>query len=220
VVPGAAPASNHSPAGHKAQRAAPVVLAFYVANGPNGPCMALGPANPTPNATVAQWLAGVHYPNCPQAPVGAPRAIDPVTLAVQFWRTIPLPVPKPAIPPGYAVTGKPAYLVTHGTVSPAPYVDNTPLGQLTIQAQGEYFVNWGDANPPSWSGPFAAEGQPWPHGQIAHTFDYVGTYTVTVEEQWSAVWHLAGATGHLTGLHTTATIPNFQVQQLQAVITN
>jgi hypothetical protein len=143
-----------------------------------------------------------------------------VTLAIEFWKTIPLPVPRPTIPPGYAVTGKPAYLVTHGTVSPPEFVDDTPLGQLTVQAQGEYFVQWGDPQPPRWSGPYGSEGQPWPNGQIAHTYDYVGTYTVTVEEQWTAVWHLAGATGNLTGLHTVATIPNFQVQQLQAVITN
>ena len=183
--------------------------------------MALGPANGTPNATVTQWLGTVHFPNCPAPAPGVRQpAIDPGTLAVRFWRTIPLPVPRPTIPPGYAVTGKTAYLVTNGTTAPSVYRDNTPLGQLTIQATGTYVVDWGDGTQPVWTGPYAAEGQSWPSGHITHTFDIAGTYTVAVQEDWTATWHLAGATGTLNGLHTTATIPNFAVRQLQAVITN
>ena len=182
--------------------------------------MALGPANPTPNITIVNWLATVHYPPCPAVKGNAPPPLDPVTLAVQFWKTIPLPVPKPAIPPGYAITGKTSYLVTHGTTAPATYTYQTPLGPLTINATGTYDVNWGDVYQPGWQGPYAAEGQPWPNGQITHTYDYVGTYTVTVREQWTATWKLAGATGTLTGLQTTATVPNFRAVQYQAVITN
>lgn len=155
-----------------------------------------------------------------QATAANPPAPNPAAYAVEFWRTIPLPVPKPEVPPGYAVTGKPSYLVTHGTVSPPQFSDNTPLGRLTIDATGQYRVDWGDSTPPDWAGPYQAEGQPWPNGQITHTYDYTGTYTIEVEEDWTAVWHLAGATGTLTGLRTTAAIPDFRVEQLQAVITN
>jgi hypothetical protein len=197
-----------------------VVLAYYVANGPNGACMALGPARATSNMTVANWLATVNYPPCPAVKGPAPPPLDPVTLAVQFWKTIPLPVPKPAIPPGYAITGKTAYLVTHGTTNPPTYSFNTPLGQLTVKAAGSYAVNWGDAYQPGWQGPYTSEGQPYPNGQITHTYDYTGTYTVTVREQWTATWTLAGAAGTLAGLQTTATVPNFQAVQYQAVITN
>jgi hypothetical protein len=189
--------------------------------------MALGPADPVPNATVSAWLATVHYPNCPPPPPAAPGhpapalpVLDPVTLAVQFWHTIPLPVPKPTIPPGYAVTGKDAYLVTNGTTRPAPYVDNTPLGQLTVTATGQYLVNWGDIHQPGWAGPYSSEGEPWPNGVITHVYDFAGTVDVTVEEEWTAVWRLAGASGTLNGLHTAATIPGFRVEQLQAVLTN
>ena len=221
VTTPAAQAQQPAPPTHHSTSPTTIVLAYYVANGPNGPCMALGPANPTPNATVTQWLATVHFPNCPAARPGANLpVIDPATLAVQFWRTIPLPVPRPTIPPGYAVTGKTAYLVTNGTTDPPVYVDNTPLGQLTVQATGKYLVDWGDGTQPTWTGPYAGEGRPWPNGQITHTYDFAGSYTVTVEEEWTAVWHLAGANGTLTGLHTTAPIPNFAVEQLQAVITN
>ncbi|HET9076526.1 MAG TPA: hypothetical protein VFN68_06315 [Acidimicrobiales bacterium] len=203
-----------------------IPLALYVANGPNGPCMALGPANPTPNATVSAWLAAVRYPNCPANPPVAGRpapalpALDPVTIAVQFWHTIPLPVPRPTIPPGYAITGKDAYLVTKGTTDPPPYIDDTPLGPLTVTATGRYLVNWGDVHQPGWAGPYASEGQPWPNGRITHVYDYASTVTVTVQEEWTAVWHLAGASGTLGGLRTTATIPSFRVEQLQAVLTN
>ena len=196
-----------------------IVLAPYVANGPNGLCMALGPANPMPNPTITQWLRTVNFPLCP-ATKRNPPPLDPVTLATQFGKTIPLPVPKPTVPPGYAITGKTSYLVTHGTTKPAMYTFNTPLGQLTVSATGTYLVNWGDQYQPGWQGPYTTEGQPYPNGHIAHTYDYVGTYTITVREQWTATWRLAGATGTLTGLQTTATIPNFRVEQLQAVITN
>lgn len=170
--------------------------------------------------------ASVNAPLCtlPTTPAAPARpanpAPGPAAYAVRFWRTIPLPVPKPAIPPGYAITGKTAYLVTHGTTSPPEYVDNTPLGQLTIRVSGAYVVDWGDANSPYWDGPYAFEGQPWPDGRITHTFEVAGTYTVTVEEDWTAVWQLAGVTGTLGGLRTTATIPGFQARQYQAVITN
>ena len=190
----------------------PAQLAFYTN------CLQdLTGAAAAANAPLCIMPTGPAPPAAPHTP--APAA-SPVAYAVQFWRTIPLPVPKPEIPPGYAITGKTSYLVTHGTTSPPAYVDQTPLGQLTISAGGQYLVDWGDSSPPVWDGPYATEGQPWPDGRITHTYDVVGSYTVTVEEEWTAVWHLAGVTGTLTGLRTTATIPDFRVEQLQAVITN
>src|SRR5579884_2161636 len=47
----------------------PVALALYVANGPNGPCMALGQALPVTVVT-QEWLNTVKYPSCPQPPNG------------------------------------------------------------------------------------------------------------------------------------------------------
>jgi hypothetical protein len=169
---------------------------------PNPSCPAPSPAAPAPSA-------GVPPPN-------------PEALAVNFWRIIPLPVARPSIPPGYAITGKVAYLVTGGTTTPAPFVENTPIGALTIRAEGQYLVDWGDqeGSADTWSGPYATDGQPWPNGQITHVYDIAGTYTVTVREEWSAVWHLAGASGTLNGLATTADIPAFRAEQLQAVVIN
>jgi hypothetical protein len=201
-------------------RQAPPPLAPYVANGPAGPCIALGPANPV-NATIASWAAAQHLPPCPATGAGPPLPpINPATLAVRFWQTIPLPVPKPAIPPGYAITGKAAYLVTNGTLAPAPYQQPTPLGPLTITARGSYLIDWGDGTLPTWTGPYRQEGRAYPNGTIFHTYDNTGTLTVTVREVWTAAWALGPATGALNTLQTTATIAAFPVDQLQAVITS
>jgi hypothetical protein len=195
-----------------------------VANGPAGPCIALGPASAA-NATVFLWMAAQHLPACPTpaGPNGAGRPyppLDPATLAGQFWRTVPLPVPHPSIPPGYAITGKLAYLVTGGTVAPARFQEGTPLGPLVITARGSYLVDWGDGTLPTWTGPYREEGGPYPDGRIFHTYDSTGTVTVTVRESWTATWTLGPAHGVLGALQTAATVAGFPVQQLQAVITN
>ena len=185
--------------------------------------MALGPAGPTPNLAVLTWIATLHLPVC-TAPAGrpapAPPPIDPGALAVQFWRTIPLPVPRPSIPPGYAITGKPAYLVTGGVVRPNVYIDTTPLGPLVVHATGTYFVDWGDGTSPAWSGPYQSEGLRDPDGNIAHTYDNVDTVTVTLRERWTATWSLGPEAGTLGALATVATIADFPICQLQAIITN
>jgi hypothetical protein len=160
----------------------------------------------------------VAYSACPPTPPGvAAPAVDPATLAEEFWQTIPLPVPKPAIPPGYAITGKPAYLVTDGTVSPASFVEPTPLGLLTVTAHGTYTVDWGDD---SSGGPYTSESTGYPTGQIVHTYDRTGTVDVALHEAWTATWTLGAAAGTLGQLATQATIPGFAVRQIQAVIEN
>jgi hypothetical protein len=156
------------------------------------------------------------YGLCPNTALPTAVALNPAVLAQQFWQTIPLPVPRPSVPPGYAVTGRPAYLVTGGTVAPAAYTEATPLGRLSVTATGSYQVSWGDG---ATGGPYAYEGEPYPDGSITHTYDNVGTVTVTVVEDWTATWSLGGATGTLRQLQTRATIPGFAVRQIQAVLT-
>jgi hypothetical protein len=113
----------------------------------------------------------------------------------------------------------PAYLVTNGTLAPPPYQRQTPLGPLDITARGSYLVDWGDATGPTWAGPYWQEGRPFPNGNIAHTYDNVKTVTVTVQEVWTATWRLGSATGQLTALSTTATIPDFTIKQIQSILT-
>ncbi len=109
--------------------------------------------------------------------------------------------------------------MTHGDLDPAPYRQATPLGPLTVTARGQYLIDWGDGTAPTWCGPYGEEGHPYPDGNIAHTYDVTGRYTVMLVETWTASWRLGGANGFLTGLRTEAIIPGFRVGQLQAVIT-
>ena len=182
-----------------------------------------GPRRPHPQPGRPHLDCHLHLPVCTSPagrPAPAPPPIDPGALAVQFWRTIPLPVPRPSIPPGYAITGKPAYLVTGGVVRPNAYIDATPLGPLVVHATGTYFVDWGDGTSPAWSGPYQTEGLPYPDGNIAHTYDNVGTVAVTLRERWTATWSLGPEAGTLGGLATMATIAGFPIRQLQVIITN
>ena len=194
-------------------------LVLTVVQGANGPCI----ANTAQNLAVLAAYTLVHIAVCPQAPA-APNApvqvVDPTTIAVNFWKTIPLPVPAPSVPPGYALAGKVAYLVTGGTVDPAPFEDDTPLGLLTVKATGSYVVNWGDSAASIWSGPYTFEGLAYPDGKITHVYENSGTYTIGLRENWSAVWSLAGYSGTVTGLSTSATIKNFVVKQLQTILAN
>jgi hypothetical protein len=124
------------------------------------------------------------------------------------------------VPPGYAITGKPAYLVTGGTTDPRPFVRQTPLGSLIISAVGAYQVDWGDGTFPTWCGPYNSEGLPWPNGNIAHTFDDTGYFNITLAEYWTATWTLAGRSGNLSGLRTMASIPHYHVEQVEALNIN
>jgi hypothetical protein len=185
-------------------------------SGPNGSCVTPAPGSggyqPTPG--LAACPLDFSFSALPLP------ATNPATLAISFWRRIPLPVPRPQVPPGYAITGLPAYLVTNGILHPAPYAENTPLGPLTIVATGSYFVDWGDGTAPTWAGPYGQEGGPYPNGDIVHTYDNAGVVTVTLDENWSADWTIGPFHGVLPDLRTVATIRDFRVSQLQAVITN
>lgn len=194
-------------------------LVLTVVQGANGPCI----ANTAQDIAVLDAYTLVHIalcPSAPQAPAAPVQVVNPTTIAVNFWKTIPLPVPAPTVPPGYALAGRVAYLVTGGTTAPAPYEYNTPLGVLTVKATGQYLVNWGDSSVPAWSGPYPFEGLGYPTGRITHVYEDSGSYTIALREEWSATWSLAGSTGTVTGLVTSATIHNFVVKQLQTIFAN
>ncbi len=135
-------------------------------------------------------------------------------VARRYWEEIPLPVPRPRIAPGRAITGKLAYLETNGEIRYV-YTNNTVFGPLQIVATGSYTVAWGDGES---SGPHSYEGKPWPDGRITHVYQKVGAYDVVVTEAWTATWRLGGQTGVLRELRTTGRIDDFPVEQIQAVI--
>ena len=156
------------------------------------------------------------WPLCQGAPAG-PAAPAPAAIAAQFWNSQgenPLMKPAPRIRPGYAVTGKTAYLETGGTVAQA-FNDPTGAGPLQIQASGQFWVDWGDGTP--LAGPYDSTGAPYPDGTITHVWADTGSYVVTVYEKWTARWSLAGQTGTLGGLRTVGRIPAFPVKELVSV---
>jgi hypothetical protein len=167
-------------------------------------------------SAVAGPLPGLLLP-CPLQPGTRLLPVSPVLLAERFWYTARLPVPRPSSRPDYAVTGKPTYLQAGDTNTPPPWTRATPLGPLRITAVGTYTVDWGDATAPT--GPYTTPGGPFPTGLITHTYDSVGTVVITVREDWTATWTIGAAHGTLTDLHTTGTLPDFAVRQIQAVIT-
>lgn len=153
-------------------------------------------------------LAG--YPLCPDA---APPQQNPAVLAQAFWGEVLLPSPVPRIEPGWAMTGKLAYLETRAPMTQT-FTRDTPLGPLTITATGEFLVDWGDG---ARTGPHPYAGGPWPDGRITHGYTNAGTVDVVVTEQWRATWQLAGRTGALTALRTEGRIDALPVREVQAV---
>jgi hypothetical protein len=160
-------------------------------------------------------------PPCPAQPTAAAKGrvppVSPAQLAEKFWYTVHLPTPKPTSRPDYATTGKLTYLAAGDTNAPPPWTDPTPLGTLRITARATYTVDWGDSTP--LTGPYTTAGGPYPTGTITHTYDTTGTVTITVHEDWTATWTIGAIKGTLADLHTTGTLPNFPVRQIQAVIT-
>lgn len=160
------------------------------------------------------------YGNAPPCPAqgrsGAQQAQieTPAMTARRMWEEVALPIPKPHIQPGRAITGKLAYLETNGRTTHT-YSNSTVFGQLEIVATGSYTVDWGDGHK---TGPHRFEGGPWPDGPITHEYLDVGAYDIVVTENWSATWRLGGETGVLRTLQTTGRIDDFPVEQLQAVI--
>ena len=153
------------------------------------------------------------YPRCPAEP-GEEEVIDPRVIAMQGWEEVQLPKPEPYIAPGWAITGKYAYLETRGQLRHV-FTQGTPIGPLEITSTGRYFVDWGDGEK---TGPYSTEGGPWPDGTITHTYIHVGHYDVVVTEEWTATWRLGPASGNLSGQRTVGRIDDFRVEQIQVVV--
>lgn len=151
------------------------------------------------------------YPACP-GQVG--NQLEPRVIAASYWEAIPVPRPQPYIAPGWAITGKAAYLETNGELT-MTYSTDTPIGALVIEARARYYVDWGDGER---TGPYRFEGKPWPHGEIVHHYIWTGEKDIVVTARWDATWRLAGESGALRDRDVTSRIDDFPVRQIQAVI--
>ncbi|MEN3315695.1 MAG: hypothetical protein V7605_1929, partial [Acidimicrobiaceae bacterium] len=200
-----------------------VVYVDDVVDGPDGPCLRRraiplpddSPFTPGTDFGNETGPIGSNYPRCPSDPGGpGTPVIDARTVAMQGWEQVDLPKPQPYIAPGWAITGKPAYLETRGRLHQV-FTRSTPIGPLEIDSGATYSVDWGDGET---TGPYSVEGAPWPDGQITHTYINVGTYDVSVTETWGATWRLGPVSGQLGGQQTTGTLNDFRVEQIQAVV--
>lgn len=201
-------------------------------NGSGGSCITYLP-QPAGSAAAAAAVTGSYngvvsnlrmqsFANCQQAAsaggahtAAAPPPPPPSAVAATYWSAHGqelLAAPKPYIAPGYALTGLPGYLQTGAPVV-QQFTASTPIGGLSIAAHGTFVVDWGDGQ----SGTYTTPGGPYPTGTITHTWDNVGTYDVSVTEDWTAAWSLGGQRGTLGALYTRGSIPAFQAHQLESV---
>lgn len=151
--------------------------------------------------------------NLPGCPSVRPSA---TTLAWSFIKQATPPATEPHIAPGYAITGKRAFLETKGLPT-AQQTFDTILGPLKISFEAStYTVDWGDGSNID-TGPFPIPGAPYPNGKATHVYTHARTYDVTVKTNWVAHWSVANESGNLDGLSRTERIEDFEARQLQAV---
>jgi len=131
----------------------------------------------------------------------------PSTLAVQFWRSSTLPSPKPSLNPANPITGLDAYLSLQADLRPS-FTHPTPLGTLSISAVGTPTIRWGDGGVTR--GAPGDSGAPYPQGTLIHQYidRCVGVLGVSVA--WTASWSLAGDSGSLAGMTTSAEVAIFE----------
>ena len=220
-VPGAAAALVPGGGPDVGAQGAPPANPSAITLDPNtGQACRTAAAGPDPAAAAAAqgipaWhvlLAGI--PACSgQAAGPAPQQqLSPQQIAASFIDTLTPPDFSPTVAPGWAITGKTAYLETRAQTAQA-YAFDTPLGGLAVQAIGRSFtVDWGDGTVQTYDSP----GGPWPNGRVTHVYETEGSRTIRVTEHWSATWSLAGQSGTVDGLRSTGTIPGLPVRQLQA----
>lgn len=141
---------------------------------------------------------------------------SPTTVAWSFVKQASPPPSRPHITPGYAITGKKAFLQTDGPTTHTQTFD-TILGPLAITFEAAAFtVDWGDGSGID-TGPFDVPGLPYPDGRATHVYTHANAYDIVVRTTWTARWSVANESGTLEGLSRTERIDDFQARQLQAV---
>jgi hypothetical protein len=139
----------------------------------------------------------------------------PRTIAREVIESFLPPPPQPEIDPGFAITGKLAYLETKGNLRPPPETRATDLGPIRVTFTGTYAVDWGDGTPLE---RYQVEGRPWPAGTITHTYVDARIYDVVVAIEWRADWQIGPLQDRIIdGLRSESRLDDFEARQLQAV---
>jgi hypothetical protein len=156
-----------------------------------------------------------------ECPVEPGEEIPPVVLREAVQRTIrdDLPRPELEVPPGYALTGMPAYLVTNHQLEYGPVTHAVDLGvavlDVTVTGSGVTHVDWGDGTEATYHSP----GTPWPDGEIVHTYRDAQTVAITVTDTWQVTYRVPalGIEDSIEAPLPARTLESFEVQQIQAV---
>lgn len=151
---------------------------------------------------------------CSNSPTPAPTRPTPGVAAALAWeRQVQLPEPGLRIAPGWALTGKTAYLEIMGPRE----LDREyqALGYpITIAATSILDVDWGDGTVERG---IRRRGGPWPSGDITHVYTDLGTYTVTVTQRWTANWRVGSQQGVIADRLVTTGSLQLEARQVQAV---
>jgi hypothetical protein len=157
-------------------------------------------------------------------PVDPAEAIPPIVVQDAVIQTIEDQLPRPTleVPPGYALTGMPAYLVTNHELEYGPVTHSVDLGimvvDVTVTASGVTHVDWGDGHADTYHSP----GTPWPDGEVRHTYINTGTVTITVTDTWEVTYRVPslGIEDSVTAPLAPRTLDDLEIQQVQAVRTS
>jgi hypothetical protein len=154
------------------------------------------------------------YGLCPgsKAVAGTPSAAG---AAAQVWRDgVHLDPPTLTIRPGWAVTGKPAFLEIGGdrTLNRPFHVFGY---DIAIAAGSTYDVDWGDGTTATG---LTTQGGPWPDGPLSHVYERAALHTVTVVQRWTADWSIGpNNRGRIANQLLTRTTLALETRQVQAV---
>lgn len=169
--------------------------------GPVGPHAGLDPSFPCP----------VDRPKL------SPEGAEEITR--RYVRSDQLPRPELSVPPGYALAGMPAYLVTgHSLAHELPNLAvNLGVVQASLRwaAEATMTVDWGDGTVTTHSRP----GTGWPDGEVVHTYVDGGTYTITVTDTWTVSYEIDEVVGTLTETLAPVVLEGVEVRERVAVRT-
>jgi hypothetical protein len=156
-----------------------------------------------------------------ECPVEPGEDVPPVVLREAITHTIrdDLPRPELEVPPGYALTGMPAFLVTNHALEYGPVTHTVDLGvtvlDVTVTATGSTHVDWGDGHAQTYDAP----GTAWPHGQVVHTYRDTGHVDITVTDTWQVTYRVPslGIEDSVEAALPARTLEGLEIQQVQAV---
>jgi len=172
-------------------------------------------ANANSDATLRE-IQGLGGRVCPGSEGGVVLP-SPEQVALSYRELAQPPAPEPRIAPGWAITGLPAYLESGGRRA-QDFPFDTVLGPLRISAAFSHLtVDWGDGSGPQ---RYATGdlGGPHPDGGIRWIYTDVGVVDVTVVQHWTVTWSVGGESGTFEDVTSQASIPAFEVEQVQAVL--